>query len=57
MVKEHKSLVEYKFDTQLLIDIADKDVDDAEDELRDYCLHKMVGDSLVARIFSIHVFE
>ena len=47
MVKEHKSFVEYKFDTQLLIDIADKDVDDAEDELRDFILHELVGDSLV----------
>ena len=47
MVKEHKSLVEFKFDTQLLIDIADKDVDDAEDELRDYILNELKGDSLV----------
>ena len=47
MVKEHKSFVEYKFDTQLLIDIADNDVDDAEDELRDFILTKLVGDSLV----------
>ena len=47
MVKEHKSIVEYKFDTQLLIDIADKDVDDAEDELRDYILNELKGDSLV----------
>ena len=47
MVKEHKSFVEYKFDTQLLIDIADKDVDDAEDELRDYILNELKGDSLV----------
>lgn len=47
MVKEHKSIVEFKFDTQLLIDIADKDVDDAEDELRDYILHELKGDSLV----------
>ena len=51
MVKEHKSLVEYKFDTQLLIDIADKDVDDAEDELREYILTKLVGDSLVLACF------
>ncbi len=47
MVKEHKSFVEYKFDTQLLIDIADKDVDEAEDELRDYILNELKGDSLV----------
>ena len=47
MVTEHKSLVEFKFDTQLLIDIADKDVDDAEDELRDYILNELKGDSLV----------
>ena len=47
MVKEHKSLVEFKFDTQLLIDIGDKDVDDAEDEFREYILTKLVGDSLV----------
>ena len=47
MVKEHKSFVEFKFDTQLLIDIADKDVDDAEDELRDYILTELKGDSLV----------
>ena len=47
MVKEHKSLVEFKFDTQLLIGIADKDVDDAEDELRDYILNELKGDSLV----------
>ena len=47
MVKEHKSLVEFKFDTQLLIDIADKDVDDAEDELRDFILTELKGDSLV----------
>ena len=47
MVKERKSLVEFKFDTQLLIDIADKDVDDAEDELRDYILNELKGDSLV----------
>ena len=47
MVKEHKSFVEYKFDTQLLIDIADKDVDDAEDEFREFILTKLVGDSLV----------
>ena len=47
MVKEHKRLVEFKFDTQLLIDIADKDVDDAEDELRDYILNELKGDSLV----------
>ena len=47
MVKEHKSVVEFKFDTQLLIDIADKDVDDAEDELRDYILNELKGDSLV----------
>ena len=47
MVKEHKSFVEFKFDTQLLIDIADKDVDDAEDELRDYILTQLKGDSLV----------
>lgn len=47
MVKEHKSIVEFKFDTQLLIDIADKDVDDAEDELREYILNELVGDSLV----------
>lgn len=51
MVKEHKSFVEYKFDTQLLIDIADKDVDEAEDELRDYVLNKLVGDSLVVAGF------
>ncbi len=47
MVKEHKSIVEYKFDTQLLIDIGDKDVDDAEDEFREFILTKLVGDSLV----------
>lgn len=47
MVKEHKSFVEYKFDTQLLVDIGDKDVDDAEDEFREYILTKLVGDSLV----------
>ncbi len=47
MVKEHKSFVEFKFDTQLLIDIADKDVDDAEDELRDFILTELKGDSLV----------
>ena len=47
MVKEHKSFVEFKFDTQLLIDIADKDVDDAEDELRDFILTQLKGDSLV----------
>ena len=47
MVKEHKSIVEYKFDTQLLVDIGDKDVDDAEDEFREFVLTKLVGDSLV----------
>lgn len=47
MVKEHKSIVEFKFDTQLLIDIGDKDVDDAEDELRDFILTELKGDSLV----------
>jgi len=47
MVKEHKSFVEFKFDTQLLIDIADKDVDDAEDELREFILTELKGDSLV----------
>ena len=47
MVKEHLSLVEYKFDTQLLIDIADGDIDDAEDSLREFILTKLVGDSLV----------
>ena len=47
MVKTHSSLVQYKFDTQLLIDIGDNDVDDAEDELRDFILTKLVGDSLV----------
>ena len=47
MVKEHKSFVEYKFDTQLLVDIGDKDVDDAEDEFREFILTKLVGDSLV----------
>lgn len=47
MVKEHQSLVEFKFDTQLLIDIADGDVDDAEDALREFILNDLVGDSLV----------
>lgn len=47
MVKDHKSFVEYKFDTQLLIDIGDKDVDDAEDEFRDFILTQLKGDSLV----------
>ena len=47
MVKEHKSFVEFKFDTQLLVDIGDKDVDDAEDEFREFILTKLVGDSLV----------
>lgn len=47
MVKEHLSIVEFKFDTQLLIDVADKDVDDCEDELRDFILNELVGDSLV----------
>lgn len=46
-MKEHKSFVEYKFDTQLLINIGEKDVDDTEDELREFILTKMVGDSLV----------
>ena len=45
MVKEHKSIVEYKFDTQLLIDIGDKDVDDAEDEFREFILTKLVGEN------------
>ncbi len=48
---EHKSIVEFKFDTQLLINIVDKDVDDTEDILRDYCLHQMKGDSLVVAGF------
>ena len=47
MVKDHKSFVEYKFDTQLLIDIGSKDVDDAEDEFRDFILTQLKGDSLV----------
>ena len=47
MVKEHASIVEFKFDTQLLIDVADRDVDDCEDELREFILNELVGDSLV----------
>ena len=47
MVKEHASIVEFKFDTHLLIDVADKDVDDCEDELREFILNELVGDSLV----------
>ena len=47
MSRQHKSIVEYKFDTQLLVNIEDKDVDDTEDELREYILTKLVGDSLV----------
>ncbi len=47
MSRQHKSIVEFKFDTQLLVNIEDKDVDDTEDELREYILTKLVGDSLV----------
>ena len=50
-MKEHKSIVEYKFDTQLLINVGSKDVDDAEDELREYVLTKLKGDSLVVAGF------
>ncbi|MCR5349754.1 MAG: hypothetical protein K6E20_02060 [Acholeplasmatales bacterium] len=51
MSRKHRSIVEYKFDTQLLINIEDKDVDDAEDELRDYVLTQLKGDSLVVAGF------
>ena len=47
MVKEHLSIVEFKFDTQLLIDVDSRDVDDCEEELREFILTKLVGDSLV----------
>lgn len=51
MAVVHKSIVEFKFDTQLLINIEDKDVDDAEDELREFVVTKLKGDSLVVAGF------
>ena len=38
---------EFRYDTQMLINIFDKDVDDQEDELREYILNNFKGDCLV----------
>ena len=38
--------IEFRYDTQLLIESANEDLD--EDEIRDYITENFVGDSLVA---------
>ena len=35
MSRQHKSIVEYKFDTLVLVNMEDKDVDDSEEEVRE----------------------
>ena len=47
---EHKEIVEYRYDTQLLLDVYGLDDDEAEeleDKIRDYITNKLIGDSLI----------
>jgi dihydroxyacetone kinase-like predicted kinase len=49
-MREHKEVLEYRYDTQLLLDkygLDDDACDDLVDELRDYILDHFKGDCLI----------